>query len=84
MRPVLQQRRRLTSMESLQLVNQMVRADHGLIKFMSSTVRRCLDVGPQSLRRDSRHCVLSVANHPVNVLFFFLNKQLFLIVKQKR
>ena len=83
MRPVLQQRRRLTNMESLQLVNQMVRADHGLIKFMSSTVRRCLDVGPQSLRRDSRHCVLSVAKHPVNILFF-LNKQLFLIVKQKR
>ena len=37
-RPVLQQRRRLTNMESLQLVDQMARAGHTLIKFMSSKV----------------------------------------------
>ena len=36
--PVLQQGRRLTSMESLQLVDPMAKADHGLIKFMSSKV----------------------------------------------
>ena len=44
--PVLQHQRPLTSMESLQLVDLMARVDHRLIKFMSSTVRRCLDVGP--------------------------------------
>ena len=36
--PVPQQGRRLTSMESLQLVDPMAKADHGLIKFMLSKV----------------------------------------------
>ena len=36
--PVLQQGRRSTSMERLQLVDPMAKADHGLIKFMLSKV----------------------------------------------
>ena len=36
--PVPQQGRRLTSMESLQLVDPMAKADHGLIKFTLSKV----------------------------------------------
>ena len=37
-RAVLQRRRRLTSMESLQLVKMTAKADHGVIKFMLSKV----------------------------------------------
>ena len=37
-RAVLKRRRRLTSMESLQLVKMTAKADHGVIKFMLSKV----------------------------------------------
>ena len=69
-RPVLQHQRPLTSMENLQLVDQMVRADHGLIKFMSLTVRRCFDVGPSVTWK--RHKPLNaISCQPSSKFFFF-------------